>query len=415
VATLIAAAVAWRAWSTAEDLARAPVPAAAEARAAAPRPPLGTLRAPSLELRPGTTLRGAPVELQGEAPRGEFVALLVDGQPAGVALVRDGRFAVAAVELSSGEHQVSVVAYRRDEPPVESARVFIRYEAPPVATPGPTPAATPAARPGLRPPSPSPSIAPVTRATPSFPSPSPTPPATPAAALTPRPHGRNILRGRADQSIALTFDGGSEAGQAEAVLAALRDKGVRSTIFLTGDFIELHPETARHIAAEGHEVGNHTLHHPHLADWVPGRGHITRKEMTRELLLRELAETRKLYQEVTGHKMSRYWRAPYGEINNQLLAWAEEDGWVHVGWTEGLDTLDWVPSRSDRRYRSAAEIRERLLAKARTGEGVRGGIVLMHLGSERSGDHPSAELPTIIDGLRAEGYRIVTVTALLGG
>ena len=60
--------------------------------------------------------------------------------------------------------------------------------------------------------------------------------------------------------------------------------------------------------------------------------------------------------------------------------------------------------------------RERLLAAARSGTRARGGIVLMHLGHERGDeDVPSAELPRIIDGLRHEGYRIVTVSALVGG
>ena len=44
--------------------------------------------------------------------------------------------------------------------------------------------------------------------------------------------------------------------------------------------------------------------------------------------------------------MARLWRAPYGEVNEDIRAWAFEKGYAHVGWTadyalrESLDTLD---------------------------------------------------------------------------
>ena len=67
----------------------------------------------------------------------------------------------------------------------------------------------------------------------------------------------------------------------------------------------------------------------------------------------------------------------------------------------------------DRRYRSAGKIRDRLLAAARAGDPAEGGIVLMHLGGDREQDQPAGELPRIIDGLRGEGYRLVTVSTLM--
>ncbi|MBI3754736.1 MAG: polysaccharide deacetylase family protein, partial [Deltaproteobacteria bacterium] len=44
---------------------------------------------------------------------------------------------------------------------------------------------------------------------------------------------------------------------------------------------------------------------------------------------------------------------------------------------------------------------------------VKGGIVLMHLGTDRKDSHVSAKLPEIIDSLEQRGYRIVKVSELL--
>ena len=132
------------------------------------------------------------------------------------------------------------------------------------------------------------------------------------------------------------------------------------------------------------------------------------------MLATELRRTRQLFEELTGERMQRYWRAPFGEVNGQILGWAEAEGWTHVGWTQGLDTLDWVADTESELYRSADEVRDRLLRQA-TGDGrARGGIVLMHLGTERTQDRVSKSLDEIIDGFRAEGYRLLTVSSLLG-
>ncbi|MBI3945152.1 MAG: polysaccharide deacetylase family protein, partial [Armatimonadetes bacterium] len=45
------------------------------------------------------------------------------------------------------------------------------------------------------------------------------------------------------------------------LLDLLREKGVSATFFFTGDAAERHPEVVRQVAAAGHEVGCHSLHH----------------------------------------------------------------------------------------------------------------------------------------------------------
>jgi len=85
------------------------------------------------------------------------------------------------------------------------------------------------------------------------------PPAAVARITPPSP-----ARDEGEKKIVLSFDAGSTDRGAAEILDALRGRGIRTTVFLTGQFIRRYPELARQIASDGHEVGNHTFDHPHL-------------------------------------------------------------------------------------------------------------------------------------------------------
>lgn len=241
-----------------------------------------------------------------------------------------------------------------------------------------------------------------------------------ASAPAAGPASRATLeRGRRDLPlVALTFDGGSDAGFSERILAILEEKEVRATFFLAGEYIARYPELALRIAGGGHEVGNHTWSHPHLTAWAQSRRQTTLPGVDRDLLLRELDRTAQAWEELTGLSMAPLWRAPFGETNGELLGWAAEAGWGHVGWSRdergrrSLDSLDWVDDRASRLYLSSRRILERLLSFDEAGDRLNGGIVLMHLCTRR--DDPGVDrLPELIDALRGRGYRLVTVGELL--
>lgn len=222
------------------------------------------------------------------------------------------------------------------------------------------------------------------------------------------------------RQIALTFDGGSNDNSAQAILAILQQHDLRVTIFLTGGFIKNFPEITREIVAVGHEVGNHTWSHPHLTSFGMNYQHHTLPEVNREFLHEQILKTADLFEKVTGKRMAPLWRAPYGEHNQQIRQWAAELGYRHIGWTlgrsaeESLDTMDWVSDTTSASYRSAKEILQRLLLIANgNGDAANGGIVLMHLGSQRHGDEAYQILPQLIEELRANDYEIVTVSQML--
>lgn len=240
-----------------------------------------------------------------------------------------------------------------------------------------------------------------------------------AAAQALPPQLISLDRGRRDlPRVALTFDGGSDAGDTERILTVLAAKGVTATFFLTGEFISRNPGLVRRIAAGGHEVANHTWSHPHLTAWDRTRRHDTLPGVDRARLARELALTAEAYERLTGRALAPLWRAPYGEFNEEIARWAGAAGWQHVGWSREdpggrltLDSLDWVADRGSRNYLSAARLLERILSFDAGGSGLNGGIVLMHLCARRV-DPLSGRLEALIDALRGRGYELSTVGAL---
>ena len=104
--------------------------------------------------------------------------------------------------------------------------------------------------------------------------------------------------------------------------------------------------------------------------------------------------------------MTALWRAPFGEVNDDLLALGRGGGVEHVGWTRDdrggrhtLDSLDWVAERSSRNYLTSEQIAARILSFGAGGAGLNGGIVLMHLSTRRD-DPEVTRLGALIDALR---------------
>lgn len=246
-------------------------------------------------------------------------------------------------------------------------------------------------------------------------------PSIPATVAQPLPGSAvSFDRGRRDlPDFALTFDGGSDAGDSERILDILDERGVLATFFLTGSYIRSNPGLVRRMAASGHEIGNHTWSHPHLTAWDRTRRHTTLPGRGREFLQQELLRTAEAYESLTGRRMAPLWRAPYGEVNDELLRWAAAAGWSHISWTRDetggrhtLDSLDWVAERESRNYLTSAQIVARVLTFGGGGSGRNGGIVLMHLSTRRV-DPGVERLGELIDALRASGSRLATVSGLM--
>jgi peptidoglycan/xylan/chitin deacetylase (PgdA/CDA1 family) len=221
----------------------------------------------------------------------------------------------------------------------------------------------------------------------------------------------DFTRGPAERrEIVVSFDAGSSDRGASDILTTLRDHGIRTTIFLTGDFIRRYPDLVKRITVDGHEVGNHTDTHSHLTTFAQDGRQATRPGVDQAFLVGELERTARLFRETTGREMSHFWRAPYGEHNAQIRRWAAEAGYWHVGWTggrAGLDGLDWVSDPDSRAYRTSRGVIDRLIAHAENG-----GVILLHLGSDRT-DPVAPRIPDLLDGLATRGFRFTRVSEML--
>jgi peptidoglycan-N-acetylglucosamine deacetylase len=205
--------------------------------------------------------------------------------------------------------------------------------------------------------------------------------------------------GVGDHEIALTFDDGPDAEWTPKILDILKAKHVPATFFIIGGNAEANPGLVQRILAEGHEIGNHTYTHPNLSD------------TTSEGVRIELNATQRLFEALTGRSL-RLFRPPYlgdaeptddDEIEPVVVA--QDMGYITVG--EHVDPVDWsLPG--------APAIVKRVLDQVRSAKpDMPRNIVLLHdAGGDRS--QTVAALPELIDDLRAEGYRFVPVSALIG-
>jgi chitin deacetylase len=189
-----------------------------------------------------------------------------------------------------------------------------------------------------------------------------------------------------DKFIALTFDDGPWPRTTSKVLEILKENDMKATFFLIGKHLKDNPEIAREIVADGHAIGNHTWSHQYHK-FSPAEA------------AQEIDDTEALIYETTGVKTS-YFRPPGGMLKNGLAAYAEQNSYAVMMWS--VDSAD---SRGN--GVPAATLVKNVLKNARPG-----GVVLLHDGG---GDRSTTvqALPQIIEGLKQQGYKFVTVPQLL--
>jgi peptidoglycan/xylan/chitin deacetylase (PgdA/CDA1 family) len=186
------------------------------------------------------------------------------------------------------------------------------------------------------------------------------------------------------KEIALTFDGGASTGSVQAVLDILKNNNIPATFFFTGEWVENNPNIIKNIDSLGFTIHNHSYSHPHIAN------------ITADALTEEINKTEKIIYDLIGKTTKPFFRPPYGEINDQILATVKKDGYCPILWT--VDALDWETTQT------ADAAKERVLSKAKNGA-----IILMHVGDDLV---PKFLLDTV-NGLKDKGYTLVTLEQIL--
>ena len=128
--------------------------------------------------------------------------------------------------------------------------------------------------------------------------------------------------------IYLTFDCGYENGHTEAILDALKKHNAPAAFFIVGTMLDSAPDIICRMAAEGHIVGNHTLHHPDMS-----------AISDRAAFQKELEGLSALYEETVGSPMPMYYRPPQGKYSEENLKMAQALGYKTILWS--LAYVDW--------------------------------------------------------------------------
>ncbi len=183
--------------------------------------------------------------------------------------------------------------------------------------------------------------------------------------------------------LAMTFDDGPHPKLTPRLLDILRQRKIRATFFVIGQNAKSYPGIMRRMAAEGHEVANHTWTHPYLT------------RMSDSAVRSQMQRTHATIVETTG-KPPTLMRPPYGATNSRQKEWLlREFGYPTIMWS--VDPKDWQRP-------GVSAVRNRLVAGARPGA-----ILLAH-----DIHAPTiAAMPGTFDALLKRGYRFVTVSELI--
>lgn len=190
--------------------------------------------------------------------------------------------------------------------------------------------------------------------------------------------------------VALTFDDGPYPPYTEQILDILKENNVPATFFIIGRNAQKHPELVQRIAAEGHQIGNHTYDHVDLLKADRGK------------VAYEVDTTTKILTELTGNAPHAV-RPPHGFRDAVVLDMMAERNLKVVEWS--IMSRDWTNPGVD-------AIVSRTVEKVKNGS-----IILLHDGDgveqKSSRQETVAATRLIIHELLAKGYKFVTVDEIL--
>jgi peptidoglycan/xylan/chitin deacetylase (PgdA/CDA1 family) len=183
--------------------------------------------------------------------------------------------------------------------------------------------------------------------------------------------------------VALTFDDGPTEEGVALALPALAARGTHATFFLIGEQVVQRPQLVGQILAQGHEIGNHSMTHRRMV----GR--------SAAFYDREIGDAHRALM-AAGAPAPVLFRPPYGK-----KLWGLPMAVARHGYRMVMIDVEEPTAEDPRAYA------EQIVRDARPGS-----ILLMHL-MYRGNRVARDALPLVLDGLRARGFRIVSVGELI--
>jgi peptidoglycan/xylan/chitin deacetylase (PgdA/CDA1 family) len=191
-----------------------------------------------------------------------------------------------------------------------------------------------------------------------------------------------------ESKIALTFDDGPDNKYTPAILDVLRKYHVKATFFVLGVRAQENPAIIKQIVNEGHAIGNHSYNHSNPA------------KMTEAQFEKQFTQTQVILRNLIGYE-PKLIRTPYGAIKEDQLRWTAKNGLVAVNWD--IDSKDW-------KELNASQVLANILEHTH-----KGAIILQHSAGGETQDLSGTvkALPILIEQLKKQGFKLVTVPELL--
>ncbi|MFI7392065.1 polysaccharide deacetylase family protein [Streptomyces tendae] len=131
--------------------------------------------------------------------------------------------------------------------------------------------------------------------------------------------------------VGLTFDDGP-SGSTQSLLNALRQNGLRATMFNQGQYAAQNPSLVRAQVDAGMWVANHSYTHPHMT------------QLSQAQMDSEISRTQQAIASAGGGT-PKLFRPPYGETNATLRSVEAKYGLTEVIWD--VDSQDWNNASTD--------------------------------------------------------------------
>ncbi len=171
--------------------------------------------------------------------------------------------------------------------------------------------------------------------------------------------------------VGLTFDDGPSNDHTPALLNALRQNGLRATMFNEGQFAASFPSQVQAEVSAGMWIGNHSYTHPHLI------------QQSQAQIDSELSRTQQAIANAGGGT-PKLFRPPYGETNSTLQSVEAKYGLTQIIWD--VDSQDWNGAGVDAIVQATARL-------------TNGQVILMHDWATNT----LAAIPRIAQGLAGRG------------
>lgn len=217
-----------------------------------------------------------------------------------------------------------------------------------------------------------------------------------------------IFHGDVNQKIlALTFDADMTPGMAKQitkgdetvwynrkVIDTLRSTNTPATLFLSGMWIETHPQTSKDLAGDPlFELGNHSYSHPGFTTKCFGLKPVANKNKSEEII-----KTQELLFGLTG-KTNIFFRFPGGCYSDTDLALARSLNVLPIQWDNiGHDGFN--PNTD--------EIFARLKSQTKNGS-----IIVLHMHGGRNAPKTAEAIEKYIPWAKSQGYEFVKLSTML--